>query len=240
MGNKILVLNGPSYAASIFGLGEITESEYAFKKDPESFKLVLFTGGSDVSPGMYGDGSPSGLCACNPNRDHVDLQIAEIAFRREIPMAGICRGVQFLNVFSGGRLMHDISGHAGSIHGMDTHVLSHTIEVNSLHHQMVIPPKNSVLIGWSSEKLSNKYYGRNDELETWEFSETEACIFPETKSFGVQYHPEMMSEKTEGYNFFYNMVKNAVTLSFSDFVAAYTEFNKDITYIDNSLMKKRC
>src|SRR5438309_1359385 len=65
------------------------------------------------------------------------------------PMAGICRGSQFLNVMAGGRLCQHLDGH-GSWHDMETSD-GRSFEVSSTHHQMMLPPEGAKVIGWSAK-----------------------------------------------------------------------------------------
>jgi putative glutamine amidotransferase len=222
LGNRILVLNGMSYAAALRDIGDVTYQVSDLYRRPQDFCLVLFTGGEDVSPSFYGESSPKGQCWHNIRRDEMEKQVFEFANLNNIPMAGICRGIQFLNVMAGGRLMHHISGHGGSTHYMRLST-GQEIRVNSLHHQMVIPHKRAEIIGVSRERLSNIYVSIADEPIEYMGAEVEAAIFPEINAFGVQYHPEMMDERSEGYDFFHRMVKNALSLDWQTFITAYTE-----------------
>jgi len=221
---KILVDYGNSYARAMHGLGEFIHNSSEFLKDPKSFKAVLFTGGSDVSPEMYGDTSPKGICHFWKERDYVEFKVAEVAIKYEIPMLGICRGLQLLNVVAGGTLMHDITNHAvGGLHRLET-IEGDVFSVNSLHHQMVLPPKDAIVVGWSEERRSKHYIGAADEYVDYDGKEIEAVIYPSIKAFAVQYHPEMMPRDTEGYKYNYKMSK-AVLDSWSEFLKDYEEIN---------------
>lgn len=71
---------------------------------------VLFSGGDDVDPPHYGQEKRACLGKCDPTgRDHVELTIAKHAHAKQIPILGICRGLQMLNVFHGGTLYQDIT-----------------------------------------------------------------------------------------------------------------------------------
>lgn len=222
MGDKILVLLGPSYSFPVETLGEIITTMEQFMEDPKAFKLVLYTGGADVDPAFYGDKSPDKVCWISAGRDQMEQDVFEIAFDCGIPMAGICRGLQFLNVMAGGRLMHHIWGHGGAIHMIET-ASTGDIEVNSIHHQMIVPAKGTEVIAWSKDILSPQgYIGRNDEPEEYHGKEIEGAIFPDIKAFGVQYHPELMSENLEGHLYFHNMCRNALEMEWDSFIKAYT------------------
>lgn len=118
----------------------------------------LLTGGQDVDPALYGQ-KPSPACGrpC-PARDRMEAGLLERALRADRPLLGICRGLQFLNVFLGGSLWQDLPGERPSPvnHRMTppydraVHRISlipqtplaalskeQTLGVNSYHHQAV-------------------------------------------------------------------------------------------------------
>lgn len=68
----------------------------------------LFTGGQDVDPAVYG-AEKTELCGeCCPERDTMEKLLFDIAMKRDIPVLGICRGIQFINACLGGTLWQDI------------------------------------------------------------------------------------------------------------------------------------
>lgn len=146
----------------------------------------------------------------NKFRDVLEKQVYKVAFDNNIKMVGICRGLQFLTAMAGGKLMHHIENHGGCNHVM--HLAEEwegkkSIVVNSYHHQMCLPPKNSVVLGYAPKKLANGYYfGDKDELTTWTGADVEAMYLPNINAFGVQWHPEMLQTKSEGYVWFNTMV----------------------------------
>lgn len=227
MKDNILVLNGSGYGNAIKDLGNLVFNHNNFLANPAEFRLILFTGGADVDPSYYGDNSPRRLCGSNIKRDRVEKIIYDLAIEYDIMMTGICRGVQFLNVMAGGKMMHHISGHDNGLHNIQLET-GESVLVNSYHHQMVLPDHNAKIIGWSSEVLSSVYIGNNDEYVEYQGREVEAVIFPKTKSFGVQYHPEVMSEHLEGYNYYRTMVKNALSMDWENFITLYTKGIKDV------------
>lgn len=220
----ILVLDSGTedYGKAVDGIGHLTNNCDLFFKSPQKFSLILFTGGADVDPSFYNDDSPHNLCNFNSARDKSEKTIFKHATNNHIPMIGICRGFQFLNVMAGGRLMHHISGHGGTIHSFDGPSLKEPIAVNSFHHQMVIPPTKAYVIGHSVDPLPNECYGKHDKLEEWHGPGIEAAIFPEINSCGVQYHPEWMLTTSEGFLFFYDMANRLINWPIEKFIQFYT------------------
>ncbi len=76
----------------------------------EGANLVCFTGGEDVNPSLYGhEKHPTTYFSIF--RDTKERSYFEKALDMGIPMVGICRGGQFLNVMSGGEMYQDVSTH---------------------------------------------------------------------------------------------------------------------------------
>jgi putative glutamine amidotransferase len=119
---------------------------------------VVFSGGVDVDPGLYGQAPHAKLGRVNRLRDEFELALAREALRRNLPILGICRGLQLLNVAMGGTLLqhipsewkgaqdHDAPGERWH-EAHDVRVVGGTrlrdilgrdeLAVNSLHHQAV-------------------------------------------------------------------------------------------------------
>lgn len=70
---------------------------------------LLLAGGKDPDPILYGE-EPTGVRRIDPGRDFSELQITKLALRKDIPILGICRGCQVLNVATGGTLNQHIQG----------------------------------------------------------------------------------------------------------------------------------
>ena len=116
----------------------------------------LFTGGQDVSPELYGMKDVTGTIVFSPERDKLETCLLKKALQADKAVLGICRGLQFLNVFLGGTLWQDLpSQHPSDIvhrqgkpysapthkvmldGGLRTLLGKDIIEVNTLHHQAV-------------------------------------------------------------------------------------------------------
>ncbi len=110
---------------------------------------LVLTGGADVTPGRYG-AEPDGRGSYEPERDAQELALFEMALAANVPVLGVCRGLQVINVATGGTLHQDVPPHSryddpsGTVHpvsfGEGTRLgglYGPRIEVNSLHHQAV-------------------------------------------------------------------------------------------------------
>jgi putative glutamine amidotransferase len=119
---------------------------------------ILFTGGGDIHPGRFGAPLDELSNQIDEDRDRVELHLLQRAFDRSLPLMGICRGFQLLNIGLGGTLYTDIKAqHAGALRhdyypdlprdylahpvqivpGTRLHAILGTkqLKVNSLHHQ---------------------------------------------------------------------------------------------------------
>jgi len=65
---------------------------------------LILSGGSDIGPALYGQPAHAQTTPVFPHRDHAELVLLQAALERELPVLGICRGMQLLNVALGGDL----------------------------------------------------------------------------------------------------------------------------------------
>jgi putative glutamine amidotransferase len=121
---------------------------------------LLLSGGADLDPALYGQ-AIDGARGIEPDRDALERAAWDAAEARAVPVLGICRGFQAMNVFAGGRLRQHVDGHAGPAWGQGealTHPLraipgtrmtrilypanvgGGVLTVNSYHHQGVLRP----------------------------------------------------------------------------------------------------
>jgi putative glutamine amidotransferase len=166
-------------------------------KIAEESSGILLTGGSDINPTLFGHTELSPLCRdIDEKRDHLELLVVELAFRRKIPTFGICRGQQMLNVAMKGTLIADIPSalestveHAGSkdvYHDIIIMENSRIAEitgilrgvVNSSHHQAV-----KLL----SPVFQAVAFGTDSVIEA---IEADPAVHP--FCIAVQWHPERM------------------------------------------------
>ena len=70
---------------------------------------ILFGGGRDIDPRRYGQDPTEHLGTTDPLRDEFELELVERALDRGLPILGMCRGIQILNVALGGTLVQDVA-----------------------------------------------------------------------------------------------------------------------------------
>lgn len=155
--------------------------------DDDNLGGILFTGGEDVHPTLYNQTNTKSYP--NLHRDLMEKYIFDHAFAQGIPMIGICRGAQLMNVLMGGSMIQHIDGHAG--HGQHNIVTSdgRRVAVNSIHHQAIVPAEKMEVIARSDDGI------------------VEAIINKEHRMLGVQFHPEMMSPNHPGSMYFQSLIE---------------------------------
>jgi len=112
---------------------------------------LLLSGGADIHPSRYGQ-AVAGSKEIEDDRDELESKAWAVAESRNVPVLGLCRGLQAINVFSGGTLLQDVEGHHGAGYGLGppvTHPIrlvadtrlgtilgpAEELEVNAYHHQ---------------------------------------------------------------------------------------------------------
>ncbi len=162
---------------------------------------LLLMGGSDVAPACYNKNHCKHIQDPDPERDQLELELLSRARTKRIPILGICRGLQTMNIGYGGTLFRDIADefsedivHDGHAHPRNH--LSHTVEivphsilsqlatsvttceVNSLHHQGIHA---------LGEGLRAGAYAPDGLIEAVEDPSLPFAL-------GVQWHPEELND----------------------------------------------
>ena len=186
---------------------------------------LILTGGGDHNPQWMGEEPSPRLHNINQERDAAELMLVRLAFNRQIPMLGICRGIQTLAIALGGKVYQDIKQMVKHSQDADRSEPTHSVEikkdstlyniygaekilVNSFHHQAVSEPgKHMRIIAKSTDGI----------IEAIESNEYKQIL-------GVQWHPEWLGE--EGGKIFHWLVNQA-----NNFYAA-KELHKRILTLD--------
>jgi putative glutamine amidotransferase len=157
---------------------------------------LLLPGGADLDPRLYGE-APHPSVAVEGARDDLELAAWSEARARQVPIFGVCRGFQAINVFSGGTLLQHLEGHDSPTHDPAPHplhldpasrlatILGETdpllsTEVNSYHHQAV--RRADLASGLVASAVAP-----NDDGEVVEALE---AVDGDDWLIGVQFHPE--------------------------------------------------
>jgi putative glutamine amidotransferase len=185
---------------------------------------LLLTGGGDLAAWSFGEEAVPEACGVDPARDTWELALVAEAELAGLPILGVCRGAQVLNVAAGGSLLQHLPAitaqahrvtecDRGPVHSItiDPHSLLATITgasgfgVNSLHHQSVGRVGAGVRpVAWSPDGI---------------IEAVEKVGYPH---IGVQWHPELLTHRDEHARLFEWLVAAAVQHRV-DQVAASTE-----------------
>ena len=161
---------------------------------------LLLTGGGDVHPGLYGREEKIDLVEeVNEMRDSFEFDVIGKALDQELPILGICRGIQIMNVFLGGTLIVDLPtdgfrNHVerdGIGHRHALNVIPHSLleaisgrgarKVNSIHHQAIDEVGKGLMVSSKSDD------GVVESLE-WILKDRMPFLLL------VQWHPERMAD----------------------------------------------
>ena len=144
-------------------------------------KAFILPGGSDINPYYYNE---TNITNCNINYidDFIDFKILNYAISNHLPVLGICRGHQAINVYFGGSLYQDIPNHQTS-HYVD--FKNRSIFVNSSHHQAISKLGNNLVPLFKNNNI------------------IEAFIHKSLPIISVQWHPERMNDVTSSFIFKY-------------------------------------
>ncbi len=168
----------------------------------KSLDALIFSGGVDVDPKHFGQEKEEACGSINPVRDELELRLFELCARRRLPILGICRGIQLINVAMGGTLIQDIpSRFPGSQHQQEAKRLemwhkvrlaegtplsalyggAETLVTNSFHHQAIDRLAPGLQVNaWAEEGFPEAVTGTGDQ-----------------PILGVQWHPEVSIQVDE-------------------------------------------
>jgi anthranilate/para-aminobenzoate synthase component II len=160
---------------------------------PEAADIICFTGGSDVTPSLYGEVNHK-TTFNDPNRDEREIKLFDYAQAHKIPCVGICRGGQFLNVMSGGKMFQDVEKHCYA-HNLTDLVTGEVIYVSSTHHQMMRPTEDAIIIatsvlGGRREWMEGHVVKRDISKEDYE-----VVFYERTNCLCFQPHPEFVGSE---------------------------------------------
>ena len=162
---------------------------------------LILSGGHDINPYNYGQEPSQKIGETFPERDTYEMILLEESKKRNIPILGICRGFQLINVAAGGTLYQDLSLIPGNIlkHNQISNptLKTHKVEikensfissifgketmVNSFHHQVIDKVANDfIVVAKASDGVVEAI-----EHKTYKFL------------VAVQWHPEMLAVECE-------------------------------------------
>ncbi len=202
------------YISAISSAGGCPILLFPHNEIPSFLDGIVFSGGGDIDPLLFGEEPLFQSGEISPVRDAFELSLCKQAMARDIPLLGICRGMQIINIALGGTIFQDISVQTNSklkhsqqaprdyaTHSIfieENSLLSalwekETASVNSFHHQAV---------AFLGENLQASAKSRDGLTEALEHKEKPFVL-------GVQWHPEAMMHTTEQKKLFAAFLKAA-------------------------------
>jgi putative glutamine amidotransferase len=187
------------YRATLVAAGAEVVELYPGDVMPDDVDGLLISGGGDVDPARYAEPN-HGSHHIDAERDALEFAAYERATELGLPVLGICRGFQVLNIAHGGKLLQDVDGHKGPPEGEEW-VNAHEsvrpaagsrlaeatggvpMTVNSRHHQAVTQD----VLGEGLTATASV----GDFIEAFESADGRWLV-------GVQWHPERASEVSRG------------------------------------------
>ncbi len=153
---------------------------------------LLFSGGSDIEPSLYGATPHPETTRIRPQRDRAEVPLLRRALERDIPVLAVCRGMELLNVVRGGTLEQHVPDRSTSV--------VHKVAVDAYNkHEVSIKPDSKLgqLLGESADGHSH-HHQAPDKLGdglvevAWAPDDTVEGIEDPSKTFvvGVLWHPE--------------------------------------------------
>jgi gamma-glutamyl-gamma-aminobutyrate hydrolase PuuD len=170
----------------------VPPSEVGAEETLDALDGIIFSGGADVDPTVYGSERHTETDAPQRHRDEGELALLRAALERDMPTLAICRGVQLLNVARGGDLVQHLPEEVGhdehkqtpgvfAVHPVEVKegtrlasVIGMRTDVTSHHHQAV---------GRIGEGLVEAAWAADGTLEAIEDPDARFAL-------GVQWHPE--------------------------------------------------
>jgi putative glutamine amidotransferase len=190
-------------------------SELDLEQIIHNFDGIVISGGGDIETSRYQGRPDSRVSNVDPNRDNLEINLEKLTYKNQIPLLGICRGCQVINVAFGGSLYSDIASqyqttirhdcfpgiardheaHSIEVQGnshLEIVLSGNKLNVNSLHHQGI------KLLG---DNLLATAYAPDGIIEAIEIKNHPFLI-------GVQWHPEWMLSSPPMQNLFNEFINS--------------------------------
>ncbi|MGE5561560.1 MAG: gamma-glutamyl-gamma-aminobutyrate hydrolase family protein [Chloroflexota bacterium] len=192
----------------------ITSDIEVLKEIAQRVDGLLFTGGPDLDPLLFDEEPLPGQGSINPPRDFVDIELMRIALAKDLPILGICRGVQVLAVAAGGSLYQDIPS---QVKGTLKH--AQAAPRSYATHSVTVKPgtKLACIMERASFRVNTFHHQAVKDVPHGFIVSAEAddgiveCIESATHRFalGTQFHPECFWEARTFLPIFQALVRSA-------------------------------
>lgn len=198
MNKLVYVVGGDPLVCRMFlcrGWAVADEQSDLTKRRNIDLRLVCFTGGEDVSPEIYGEEN-QGSRGCNLSRDQEEVEVYN-HYVGKVPLVGICRGGQLLNVLNGGKMIQDLGE---TVSGM-VYVRRWHNDYQATGYSLMVDHHQGMKRGYTFAKGQFRLGDLRYQKIVQHLSPEYVLYYPKTRSFCFQPHPEWGHEGTEGLFF---------------------------------------
>lgn len=186
---KVFVEDGDTLIQKMFN-----KRGYTIVKNHKVADIIVFSGGEDINPELYGQKRLAVTKSVNYKRDEYCETLYET--HKDKPKIGICRGAQFLNTQCGGSMYQDVNNHGKTHLVYSANFEEEFGEVTSTHHQQMIPAFDAEIIAVAKE--SSRRVRDGATLIGGHFTDDiEVVYYLKEKCLCFQPHPEYGHENTE-------------------------------------------
>ena len=202
-GSKVISGTAKNYIRAIEEHGGIPRILYPGVPDSEFADIdgLLLTGGGDIHPDYFDAAWHPSLIFVDEDRDALEIPLCQQALEDDLPVFGICRGIQVMSVAMGGNLYQDIPSE------YPRNALPHKQKVGDARHNIQIESDSllSELVGKTADDVNSSHHqavnaiGGEFVITAQSEDDIIEAIEDRSKRFalGVQYHPERMIDTAE-------------------------------------------
>jgi len=150
---------------------------------------VIITGGNDINPLFYGD-KVKDWPGASDERDRTEKSLLEIATEKGLPVLGICRGMQFINVYFGGKLVRNIQENIGPHKpGLD-----HEIKITDKKVKDFLGKEKYIVNSFHNQAVTAATKSKNlNSFAEAKQGIIEGIYHPSMPIAGIEWHPERNS-----------------------------------------------
>jgi putative glutamine amidotransferase len=166
----------------------VTKNNYKYL----NFEGLILLGGEDISPKLYNMPKSKFTKNINYERDLIELFLIKKALKKNIPILGICRGMQLINIYFGGTLYQDLF--SLNIKHFNTNFPTKTIKIVKNSALYNILKKTKIKVNSIHHQAINKL-GKNLKISAFDKNNIPYAIESSSYKFllGLQWHPEYIA-----------------------------------------------
>ncbi len=174
---------------------------------------LIFAGGGDIDPALYGGSSHPAVSRVDPERDAFEMALAQKTLSKNAPVLGICRGAQLLNVATGGNLVEHVPDEFGF------EILHQTKRGDGIEHLVQIVPRSRLakITGATEMSVVSMHHQAVRTIPTgWTVVAQSADgviegleYEPHPWMVSVLWHPELSLDDQQSHGIFHGLIEAA-------------------------------